>query len=263
VIENRVGAAGILGTDAVAKAEPDGHTIAITSQGALAISASLHETMPYDSTRDLKAITLVSRVPEMLVVATSVPASTLRELIALARERPGRLNFASTGHGSLPHLAGELLKLSAGIDIVHVPYRGAAPALNDLLGQQVQMAFLDIPFLLPLVRAGKLKPIAVGSRTRVSALRDVPTMAEAGFPLVEVENWYGMVAPAATPVAVVSHLHRAAVQAIRDPGVHERLSAEGAILVANTPDEFAAFIRSEIEKWRNVARAAGVRSKAN
>src|SRR5215468_2446590 len=151
-IDNRGGAGGVLGTDAVAKAEGDGYTIAITSAGALAISASLQEKLPYDSTKDLKAVTLVAKVPEMLVVATSVPAKSMSELVALAKAKPGELNFASTGPGSMPHLAGELFKLSAKIDIVHVPYRGAAPAITDLLGHQVQMVFLDLPVILPQIR---------------------------------------------------------------------------------------------------------------
>src|ERR1700687_3537923 len=159
LIDNRGGQGGVLGTDAVAKANPDGYTIAISSAGALAISPSM-EKVAYDTLKDLQAITLVAKVPEMLVVATTVPARDMNELIALAKAQPGKLNFASSGAGSLPHLAGELLKLKAKVDIVHVPYRGAAPAVNDLLGQQVQMAFLDLPILLPQIKAGNLKPIA-------------------------------------------------------------------------------------------------------
>src|ERR1700694_2379104 len=162
LIDNRGGQGGVLGTDAVAKANPDGYTIAISSAGALAISPSM-EKVAYDTLKDFQAITLVAKVPEMLVVATTVPARDMNELIALAKAHPGKLNFASTGAGSLTHLAGELLKLKAGIDIVHVPYRGAAPAVSDLLVQQVQMAFLDLPILLPQIKAGNLKPIAIGS----------------------------------------------------------------------------------------------------
>jgi tripartite-type tricarboxylate transporter receptor subunit TctC len=258
-IDNRGGAGGQVGTDAVAKAAPDGYTIAITSAGALAISTALQEKLPYDSTKDLKAITLVAKVPEMLVVATSVPASNLAELIALAKASPGKINFASSGPGSMPHLAGELLKISAGIDIVHVPYRGAAPAVNDLLGQQVQMVWLDLPILLPQVQAGKLKPIVIGARERVPALKDVPTTAEAGFPQIEAENWYGMVAPAATPPAVVARLNKLAVEAMQSPDVKEKLASQGAILTGTSPEEFAAYIRSEIAKWGKVVQAAGIK----
>ncbi len=258
-IDNRGGAAGVLGTDAVAKAEPDGYTIAITSAGALAISASLAEKVPYDSTRDLAAVTLVAKVPEMLVAATSVPVTNLAELIALAKAKPGQLNFASTGPGSMPHLAGELLKMSAKIDIVHVPYRGAAPVMNDLLGQQVQMVFLDLPILLPQVQAGKVRPIVMGARERVPALKDVETTAEAGFPEILTENWYGMVAPAATPKAIIAKLNRIAVEAMRSPEVRDKLASQGAILIGDTPEEFAAYLKGEIAKWAGVVKAAGIK----
>jgi tripartite-type tricarboxylate transporter receptor subunit TctC len=258
-IDNRGGAGGVLGTDAVAKAEPDGYTIAITSAGALAISASLAEKVPYDSTRDLAAVTLVAKVPEMLVAATSVPVTNLAELIALAKAKPGQLNFASTGPGSMPHLAGELLKMSAKIDIVHVPYRGAAPVMNDLLGQQVQMVFLDLPILLPQVQAGKIRPIVMGAKERVPALKDVETTAEAGFPEILTENWYGMVAPGATPKAIVAKLNRVAVEAMRSPEVRDKLASQGAILVGDTPEEFAAYLKGEIAKWAGVVKAAGIK----
>jgi len=263
LIDNRAGAGGVLGTDAVAKAEPDGYTIAITSAGALAISTSLQEKVPYDPLKDFAHITLVAKVPELLVVATSVPASNMRELIALAKSKPGQLNFASSGAGSMPHLAGELLKLTAQIDIVHVPYRGAAPAVNDLLGQQVQMAFLDLPVLLPQVEAGKLKAIAIGSTERTSALKDVPTTAEVGLPLIQAENWYGMVAPRGTPPAIIAKLHQAALEAMRSPEVKDKLAGQGAILVGNSPEEFAAYIKSEIEKWAKVVAAAGIKPGGN
>jgi tripartite-type tricarboxylate transporter receptor subunit TctC len=260
VIDNRGGAGGVLGTDAVAKAEPDGYTIAITSAGALAISKSLQEKLPYDTLKDLKPVTLVAKVPELLVVANNVPAKSMPELLALAKARPGQLNFASTGPGSMPHLAGELFRTSAGIDIVHVPYKGAAPAVNDIVGQQVQMVFLDIPVLLPQVQAGKVRAIAIGSRERVPSLPDVPTTSEVGLPQIEAENWYGMVAPAATPAAVIAKLHRATAQALKSPEVKDKLSAQGAILVGNTPEEFAAYIQSEIDKWGKVAKAANIKA---
>jgi tripartite-type tricarboxylate transporter receptor subunit TctC len=257
VIENRGGAGGVTGTDAVAKAAPDGHTIAITTAGALAISIALQEKLPYDTLKHLKPVTLVAQVPELLVAATSVPANNLTELIALAKAKPGALNFASSGPGSMPHLAGELLKVAAKIDLVHVPYKGAAPAVNDLVGQQVHMAFFDLPVLLPQVQAGKLKAIALGSKQRAPSLKDVPTTVELGYQ-VEADNWYGMVAPIATPPAVIARLHQATVEAMRDPGVREKLSSQGLNLVGNSPEEFTAFIRSEIEKWGRVAKAAGL-----
>jgi len=197
----------------------------------------------------------------MLVVATSVPANNLKELIALAKSEPGKINFASSGPGSLPHLAGELLKLTAQIDIVHVPYRGAAPATNDLLGQQVQMVFLDLPVLLPQIRAGKLKPIAVGTLERVPSAPDVPTTAEAGFPNLQTENWYGMIAPAKTPPQIIDVLNKAAMEAIKDPDVVSKLSSQGAILVGDTPDQFRSYIDSETKKWAKVIKEAGVHTE--
>jgi len=257
VIDNRGGQGGVLGTDLVAKAKPDGYTIAIASAGALAISPSM-EKVAYDTLKDLAPVTLVAKVPEMLVVAENVPAKNMAELVALAKKQPGKLNFASSGPGSLPHLAGELFKLTAKIDIVHVPYRGAAPAVNDLLGGQVQMVFLDLPVLLPQVKAGKLKPIAVGAEKRVPTLPDVPTTGEAGMPSLLTENWYGMVAPAGTPKEIVAALNKAAVAALKDPDVVAKLSSQGAILVGDTPDEFRAFIGTETAKWAKVIKDAGV-----
>jgi tripartite-type tricarboxylate transporter receptor subunit TctC len=232
-------------------------TIAISSAGALAISPSM-EKVAYDTRKDLQPITLVATVPEMLVVATNVPAKDMNELIALAKAQPGKLNFASSGPGSLPHLAGELLKLTAKIDIVHVPYRGAAPAVNDLLGQQVQMAFLDLPVLLPQVKAGSLRPIVIGSPQRALTAMDVPTTAETGMPDLTVENWYGMVAPAGTPDAIVATLNRIATEAMRDPAVKEKLASQGAELIGDMPEHFRGFIDAEISKWEKVIKDAGV-----
>jgi tripartite-type tricarboxylate transporter receptor subunit TctC len=216
------------------------------------------EKVAYDTSKDLQPITLVATVPEMLVVTTNVPAHDMRELIALAKAEPGKLNFASTGPGGMPHLAGELLKLTAKIDIVHVPYRGAAPAVNDLLGQQVQMAFLDLPALLPQIRAGKLRAIAIGSPRRAPTAMEVPTTAEEGMPDLLAENWYGMVAPAGTPPPIVATLNRIATEAMADPTVKEKLASQGAELIGDTPEHFARFIDAEIEKWAKVIKAAGV-----
>jgi tripartite-type tricarboxylate transporter receptor subunit TctC len=257
VIDNRAGQAGVFGTDAVAKAKPDGYTIAISSAGALAISPSM-EKVGYDTPRDLQPVTLIATVPEMLVVATSVPANNMAELIALAKAQPGKLNFASSGPGSLPHLAGELLKLTAKIDIVHVPYRGAAPAINDLLGQQVQMTFLDLPVILPQIKAGGLRAIAIGSPERAATAMEVPTTAEAGLPDLRIENWYGMVAPAGTPEAVVATLNRAAIEAMRDPDVKEKLAVQGLTLIGDTPEHFRGFIDAETRKWAAVIKDARI-----
>jgi tripartite-type tricarboxylate transporter receptor subunit TctC len=257
IVDNRGGAGGVLGTDVLAKSKPDGYTIAITSAGALVISPIL-EKVAYDTLQDLQPITLVAKVPEMLVVATSVPAKDMNELLALARAQPGKLNFASSGPGSLPHLAGEFLKLTAKIDIVHVPYRGAAPAVNDLLGQQVQMAFLDLPVLLPQIKAGTLRGIAIGAPERAPTAMDVPTTAEVGLPDLLTENWYGMLVPAGTPAAIVATLNRVTIEAMRDPAVKEKLAAQGAILVGDTPEHFRDFIGAEIRKWTKVIKDARI-----
>jgi len=257
LIDNRGGQAGVLGTDAVAKANPDGYTIGIVSASALVISPTM-EQVPYEVGRDFAPVTLVVTVPEMLVVASDVPAKNMAELVALAKAQPGKLNFASAGVGGLPHLAGELFKLTAKIDVVHVPYRGAAPAINDLLGQQVQMAFLDLPVLLPHIKAGNLHPIALGARQRASQAPDVPTTAEVGMPDLLIENWYGMVAPAKTPEAIVAALNRLANEAMADPSVKQRLADQGLTPAGDTPQHFRGFIDVETRKWAKVIKDAGV-----
>jgi tripartite-type tricarboxylate transporter receptor subunit TctC len=257
IIDNRGGQGGVLGTEVLAKAAPDGYTIALSSAGALAISPTM-EKVAYDPLKDLQAVTLVAKVPEMLVVATDVPAKNMAELVALAKAKPGKLNFASSGPGSLPHLAGELLKLTAKIDIVHVPYRGAAPALNDLLGQQVQMVFLDLPILLPQIKSGGLRAIALGAAERAPTATDVPTTTEAGLPEVQAENWYGLVAPAGTPQPIVAKLNQIASEAMRDPAVKEKLAVQGAELIGDSPEHFHAFLESELTRWAKVIRDAGV-----
>jgi tripartite-type tricarboxylate transporter receptor subunit TctC len=257
LIDNRSGQAGVLGTDAVAKSNPDGYTIGIVSASALAISPTM-EKVAYDARKDLAPITLVATVPEMLVVASNVPAKNMDELVALARAQPGKLNFASAGVGGLPHLAGELFKLTAKIDIVHVPYRGAAPAINDLLGQQVQMTFLDLPVILPHIKAGTLRPIALGAPARAPTAPDVPTTAEVGMPDLLIENWYGMIAPAKTPEKIVAALNRIANEAMADPGVKQKLADQGLTVAGDTPEHFREFIEGEIGKWAKVIKDAGV-----
>jgi tripartite-type tricarboxylate transporter receptor subunit TctC len=259
LIDNRGGQAGVLGTDAVAKANPDGYTIGIVSASALAISPTM-EKVPYDVAKDFAPVTLVVTVPEMLVVAANVPAKNMTELVALAKAQPGQLNFASAGVGGLPHLAGELFKLTAKIDIVHVPYRGAAPAINDLLGQQVQMTFLDLPVLLPHIKAGTLHPIALGARARVPTAPEVPTTAEVGMPDLLIENWYGMIAPAKTPEAIVAALNRIANEAMADPSVSQKLADQGLTLAGDSPEHFRGFIEAEARKWAKVIKDAGVQT---
>jgi tripartite-type tricarboxylate transporter receptor subunit TctC len=257
IIDNRGGQSGALGTDAVAKAAPDGYTIGIVNCGALAINQSM-EKVAYETLRDLAPVTLVVTVPEMLVVASNVPANNMSELVALAKAQPGKLNFASTGPGSLPHLAGELLKLTAKIDTVHVPYRGAAPAITDLLSQQVQMTFLDLPAILPHIKSGALKPIALGTTVRAPTAPDVPTTVEVGMPELMIENWYGMIAPAGTPPAIIAALNKITVTALADAGVKEKLAEQGLTTVGDSPEQFRAFIASEMAKWAKVIKDAGI-----
>ena len=257
IIDNRSGQAGVLGTDVVAKAAPDGYTIGIVSASSIVINPTM-EKVAYDPNKDLAPVTLVTTVPEMLVVATSVPANNMTELVALAKAQPGKLNFASAGVGGLPHLAGELFKLTAKIDIVHVPYRGAAPAINDLLGQQVQMVFLDLPVILPQIQAGKLKPIALGARQRAPTAPEVPTTAEVGMPDLLIENWYGMFAPGGTPGKIVATLNQAANEAMNEPSVKARLAEQGLTVAGDTPEQFRVFIDSETSKWAKVIKDAGI-----
>ena len=257
IIDNRGGQAGVLGTDAIAKSAPDGYTIGIVSASAIVISPSM-EKVAYDPLKDLLPITLVATEPEMLVVASNVPANNMSELVALAKAQPGKLNFASAGVGGLPHLAGELFKLTAKIDVVHVPYRGAAPAINDLLGQQVQMTFLDLPVILPHIKAGNLKPIALGARERAKQAPDVPTTAEVGMPDLLIENWYGMIGPAGLPREVLDKINRVAVEAMSDPAVNTKLADQGLTVVPQTPEQFRSFIASEAVRWAKVIKDAGV-----
>ncbi len=262
VIENRSGAGGLTGTASVAKAEPDGYTIGIAASSALAINVNLRENMPFQPLRDFHLITQIVSVPEILVVAESVPAKTLAELIALAKAQPGKLVFASTGLGGMPHLATELLKIAAGIELVHVPYTGAAPAVNDLLGGHVQMMFADVPVLLGAVQSGKLRALAIGSRTRSPSLPQVPTTAELGMPQVEADNWYGgLVGAAATPAPIVAKLHAAAVEALHSPEVKDKYLSQAAIAVGNSSEEFTAYVKSEIERWGKVIATAGIKIK--
>ena len=255
IIDNRGGQGGVLGTDAVAKAAPDGYTIGIVSASSLVINPTM-ERVPYNVATDFAPVTLVTTVPEMLVVASNVPANNMAELVALAKAQPGKLNFASAGVGGLPHLAGELFKQTANIDIVHIPYRGAAPAINDLLGQQVQMAFLDLPVILPHIKAGSLRPIALGAPERAPTAPDVPTTAEVGMPDILIQNWYGMIAPGGTPENIVNLLNAVTNQAMDDPQVKQKLADQGLTVAGDRPKHFRDFIAAEAQKWARVIKAA-------
>ena len=259
IIENKAGVGGVLGVDTAAKAAPDGYTLALNSASTVAIAPFSMSTIPYDPNKDLALITTVVRVPEVLAVHPSLPVKSLAELVAYARANPGKVNYGSAGSGSITHLAGELLKAEAKIDLVHIPYKGAAPAVNDLLGGQVQMGVFDVPVLLPHIRAGKLKALAVTSGSRASTLPDVPTTGELNYPKVLSDNWYGLVAPAATPPAVLKRLNEAAVAALRSPELVEQYAKVSGIASPSTPQEYAAFLAVEQAKWGAIVKAIGFR----
>ncbi len=256
LIDNRAGAGGVNGTDIVAKAAPDGYTLALTSAGALAIAPSLQK-VPYDWRRDLKPVILVVKAPEMMVAPASLGVSNVPEFIAAAKAKKGGFNFGSTGTGSMSHLSAEMFRSTAGLEMTHVAYSGAAPALNDLLPGRVQMLFLDIQVLRPHIASGALKAIGVGGTTRFPQLPDVPTIAEQGLPGFEAANWYGVVAPAATPADVVEKLRAAAAGALSGGPARESLNNLGATIMGDGPDDFARYIASESAKWAEVVKASG------
>jgi len=258
VVENRGGAGGIVGTEFVAKSNPDGYTMALTSAGALSISPNLQK-MPYRSTIDLKPITLVARVPEIMVVAKDSPAKTMADFIKMAKEKAGALNFASSGPGGLPHLAGELLMKEAGIKMTHVPFSGTAPATLDVLAGRSDMEFSDIPGVLGNIQAGTLRGLGIGSPERFPGLPDIPTMTELGLPGVTAVNWQGFVVAGATPAPIAAKLNQAAVATLHDPKVVQTLREQGAVLVGDSPEEFTAWILSEEKRWGEVTRAANIK----
>lgn len=260
IVENIAGVGGVLGVDRAAKADPDGYTLAMNSASTVAIAPYALEKLPYDVKKDLALVTVVVRVPEVLAVHPSLPVKSLAELIAYAKQNPGKVNFGSAGGGSITHLAGELLKADAGIDLVHIPYKGAAPAVNDLLGGQVQMGIFDVPVLLPHIRAGKLRAIAITSGTRAATLPDVPTTAEAGYPGVTSDNWYGLVAPAATPPDTLKRLNEAAVKVLRSPAIAEEYAKVSGVPAPGSPEDYARFLAAEQAKWSRIVKAIGFKN---
>jgi tripartite-type tricarboxylate transporter receptor subunit TctC len=257
IVDNRPGAGGNIGSDIVAKSDPDGYTLLLGTVGTHAINASLYKKMPYDTVKDFAPITLVASVPNIVVVHPSVPAKSIKELLALAKSKPGQLTFASSGNGSSIHLSGELFKSMAGVDMLHVPYKGSGPAVSDLIGGQVNMMFDNMPSSLPHVKAGRLRAIAVTSAKRSPAAPDVPTIAESGVPGYEAVAWFGVLAPAGTPPAIVNKLNAEIVKVLKSPDVAQRLASQGAEPVSNTPEEFSAYIKTEMVKWAKVIKASG------
>jgi tripartite-type tricarboxylate transporter receptor subunit TctC len=260
VIDNKPGAGGNIGMELGARAAPDGYTLTLAPTGNLTIAPALYSKLPYDPARDLAPITVIAAVQNLLLVHPSVPARTLTELISLARAKPGALNYASVGNGSGAHLAGELLKRLAGIDLVHVPFNGTGPAMNALLGGQVQLFFAQASSALPQVQAGKAVALGVASAKRLAAAPEIPTIAEAGLPGFEVVSWYGLVAPAGTPREIVDKLHAGIARALAAADVRDRLAALGAEPVGNTPAEFAQMQRTEAARWAKLAKESALRA---
>jgi tripartite-type tricarboxylate transporter receptor subunit TctC len=257
VIENKPGAGGNIGADFVAKSAPDGYTLVMGNIGTHAVNQSLFKSMPYDTLKDFVPIAHVLDAEGLLVVNPSVNAKTVPELVALARSQPGKMSYASGGLGTTSHLAGELFKSMAKVDIVHVPYKGNSPAITDLLGGQTQMIFATMPTVLPQVKAGRLRAIAVIGPARTSAL-DVPTVAES-LPGFEVSNWIGLFAPAGTPPEIVARVNAEVQKIMRSPEIEKRLETEGAQFIPTTPQSFAAFQRAEAEKWAKAIHDANIR----
>jgi tripartite-type tricarboxylate transporter receptor subunit TctC len=256
VVDNRTGAGGIVGTEIAARAAPDGYTLVLVSSSH-AINPSLHRRLPYDTVKDFAPVTLVVLSPGMLVVNPAVAARTVKEFVEFVRARPGQLTYGSAGNGTPVHLSMELLKSIEHVDIVHVPYKGAGAAIPDLLGGQIAAMIPSAASVVPLVKAGRLRALAVTSRTRTAAAPDVPTMIEAGVPDYDAASWYGLLAPAGTPRAIIARLNAETVRVLRMSDVRARLVGQGLDPVGDTPQEFAAKIREEILKWGRVVQASG------
>jgi tripartite-type tricarboxylate transporter receptor subunit TctC len=261
VVDNRPGAGGNVGADAVAKAAPDGYTLLMSSVTTLAIGASNYSRPPYELSKDLEPVALVGSVPFVLLANASLPVNSVRELIALARERPGQLNFGSAGNGTSAHFAGELFKSLAAIDIVHVPYKGNAPAMTDLIGGQIQLMFDFLPSAMPFIKSGKVKALAITPGKRSAALPDVPTLAEAGVPAYDMLSYFGVLAPAKTPPHVVARLNAEINRVSSLPDVRERFAREGIDPARETPEQFRAYLQTEVAKWSKMVKDTGLRAE--
>lgn len=259
VVENRAGASGAIGAVAVAQAAPDGYTLVMGTASSHGINSALQKSLPYDAVKDFAPVTVVASTPNIIVVHPSVPAKTLGELLALAKAQPGKINFGSTSPGGSPHMSAELLKMMAGVDMTHVPYKGAAPMLTDLMGGQIQVGFDNLPSTIGFVRSGKVRALAVTTAQRWPGASDIPTVAESGVPGYEVSGWFGLLAPASTPKEILATLHRAVAQSVQTPEVAKQLQGLGAEPVASAPDVFARQISADVDKWRDVVKTTGVK----
>jgi len=260
VIDNRTGANTIIGTEAVAKAPPDGHTMLLANI-SLAINPALYNKLPYDAIRDFTPVSLTAAILVVLVVHPSLPVKSIKELVALAKARPGQINYASGGNGSAQHLPMEMLRLAAGINIVHVPYKGLGPAFNDVLGGQMQMMFTGVSNVVQYAKSGQVRVLAIGSLKRSPALPDVPTFVEAGVPGFEFAAWAGYLVPVGTPKEIVAKLHGDITRALNAPGVREKLTAFGFDVIAGTPEQFARLINNDIARFGKLVKDAGIRAE--
>ncbi len=259
IVDNRVGGAGAVGSEAAAKSAPDGYTLLMGSTTTISINPSLFAKLSYDPSRDFVPVTLVAFVPHLLVVNASVPAANLREFIALAKARPGQLNYASAGNGTPHHIAGEMFKQMAGVDMVHIPYKGTGPAVPDLIAGQVSFMSVEILAAMPHVKSGKLRALGIATGNRNPSAPEIPTVSEAGLPGFDVTSWYGILAPAGTPKPITERLAMEMTKAIATPDLNERLASLGATPVGNTPDEFGVHLRREGEKWAKAVKASGAK----
>jgi tripartite-type tricarboxylate transporter receptor subunit TctC len=259
VIDNRPGASGILGSEVVSRAAPDGYTLLVANV-SLVVNPFLYPKMPYDPLKDFVPVTMINSAPLLLVVHPSIPAKSVTELIAFAMSHPGQLNYGSGGLGSTPYLAAELFKSLAGIDVVHVPYKGGAPALSDLVGGQLTFMIENMPGTMPYARAGNLRALAITSPQRTELAPELPTMAEAGVPGYEISGWNGLFAAKGTPPDIVARLHSEVTKILRTPEVRQELATLGAEPVGDTPDEFAAFLRADAARWGKIIQEKGIRS---